>query len=253
MTDPNNTFTTPVGRIVGGSLSEPFTTDHNGNPCDPKWVVVLALPKSDLGTQALITKIKAIGAAGYADKQAALDRADFAWKYVNGDANTPNTKGVVYNTRVGYPGHYVFTFTNSKAPSVCGEDPRSEINAASVKRGDWVRIGGSIGCGTRTDQPGIFLNVDCAQFVRADEAIGSTGQTCAQAFGSSATPPPATDLVNAAAGGPPPPPPGAAPPPPADGPQLTPAGVAAGCDPAAWLTAAQPWTLEQMRTAGYVV
>ncbi len=266
MTDPNNTFITPVGRIVGGSLSDPQTTDWDNKPCDPKWVVMLACPKSDPGTQQLIDKIRRVAQEGFAKAGIphALQDPVFAWKFVDGDSDEANTKGKVHNKRTGYAGHIVFTISQPWAPTVCGDDPKEEIDPSSVERGYWVSVGGSVKASGKIKNPSVYLNLECAQFVRTDTVIGGGGMSCTEAFGSpstsvtasqgvghrpdlaTSTPAPAHDLVNAAAGGPPPPPPPA-------GPQLTPAGVAAGCDPAAWLTAAQPWTLEQMKTAGYVV
>ena len=108
---------TPKGRIVGGSLSSAQTKGHGGVLLEnPKWVVMLALPKTDPATQGIIDTIKAAGAAGFSSKKHLLDRADFAWKCIDGDSPATNQNGVAHNSREGFPGHYVLTFTTNEPP-----------------------------------------------------------------------------------------------------------------------------------------
>ena len=252
MSDPNNSFVTPVGRIVGGSLSIANTKNHAGEVCDPYWVVMLALPKSDPETGKLIARVKAAGEVGFADTPNQLLRPDFAWKIDDGDSSGVNQNGKVYNEREGYPDHFVFSFRTTFAFDTVGEDASSPINPATVEKGSYIRIGGSFKPNGRQDKPGMYMNLECAQFIRVGEKIGGGGMSAREAFGTAApvappTPTPAHDIVNNVVAPPPAPP--VAPAPPA-GPVLTPAAVAAGVDVAAYMLAG--WTELQLRTAGHI-
>lgn len=262
MTDPNNTYTTPVGRLVGGSLSEARTKNRNG-PCEPYWWVALALPKTDPGTAALVAQIKRIAAEGFATQPHLLQHPSFAWKFDDGDSPTAvDSNGNLLCKKEGYPGHYVFSLVASWAVDVCTEDDtRVTIDASSVKTGDWVRLAGDIKANGKSDNPGIYLNLGNAQFMRADTAIRTgAGRSNADAFGTqtpapsmppvpagpvSLPAPPAPDIVNDVVNG------GAPPPPPAASPTLTPAGLAAGINVVKYLIAG--WSEEQLRTAGHIV
>lgn len=261
--DPNNSFVTPPGRIVGGSLSVAQTKGHEGQElATPKWVVMLALPKGHPGTAELIAKIKRVGAEGFVGALAPqLQRPDFAWKIIDGDSAIPNQRSIAPNTREGYPGHFVLTLTTTFAFQTCGENPNELINAAAVQNGSWVRIAGDVKANGSDVKPGVYLNLKAAQFVRNDAVIQTGGAvTAAQAFGGAAAPAvpvaaapavPATDIVTNAVAPPPPPPSVPTPPQAPTGPALTAKGVAENCDIAAW--GANGWTEDTLRQHGYIV
>ena len=137
-----STFNTPLGRIVGGSLSSPQTEDYQGNNLDkPKYLVMLAIPKTDPGLAAIVAHVKEVGKVGYAAKPGQSDRPDFAWKMIDGDSEVPNRKGDRPCTKEGYKGHVVFVFETTWSFQVCG--PELElIDASTVSRGDYVEICG---------------------------------------------------------------------------------------------------------------
>lgn len=285
--DPNNTFRTPDGRIVGGSLSIKQTKKYDGTPQDPpQYVVIVAFPKTDPATSAMIEQVKRVGTAAFAHAPHALQNPAFAWKIADGDSAVPNQKGKVPNQRPGYAGHWVMTFSTQFEFGSCGADPSVQIDAATIKNGFWVRIAGDIRPNGSEANPGIFLNLKAAQFRRADdEIITGGGLSTVEAFGGAAvtppvpaammppvpgTPPPAGmtppvpgtplapsvpahDIVNNVAG--PPPVPGApsvpAPPVAPTGPMLTAKGVQEGCVPASWIAGGQ-WTEALLRTNGYI-
>lgn len=248
MTDPQNTFTTVAGRIVGGSLSKPQTTDYDGNSQSPRWTVMLAIPKAE--AQPLINQIKAAATAGFAATPALLSRADFAWKWIDGDSTAVNKKNVAYNSKEGYPGHFVFAFSTTFAFETVGQD-LNLLDPASVLTGHWVKVFGDMKANGKQDNPGIYLNLKAVQFVRTDNEIMTGGAVRgADVFGGPAE---AHDIVDNAIAPPPPPPSTPPPPPQAPGLQLTAKGLVEGIDPAAYLTAAQPWTEDQLRKAGWIV
>ena len=182
-----------------------------------------------------------------------LKRNDFAWKFVDGDSTAVNQKGVAWNSKEGYPGHYVLTATTQWDITVCGDDPRVEIDPKTVERGFWIRVAGNIkGCNDSTQTPGVYLNLEHVQFVRPGEVIQG-GRSAADAFGSQQAAPAAAahDIVQNVTTPPPPPLTTPPPPPQAPGLQLTAKGTTEGIDPAGYLTAG--WTEDQLRKAGWVV
>ena len=261
MTDPNSTFITPVGRIVGGSLSKPSLKDFDGNDrTRPQWSILLAIPKTDPEVNGLIDKIKAIGRGAFASNPAQCERADFSWKLRDGDSTAVNKKGVRWCDKEGYPGHWVFSLsTNFDDFQVYDAAATGPIDAATVKTGDYVRILGDCRGNDNANNPGVYLNLRGAQFIREGERIATgssidAGAAFRAAMGGAPAPaaaPPAPDVVAKAVGQAPPAPPVAPPAPPSAGPQLTDKGRAESCDPAAWM--ASGWTEDQLRAGGYIV
>ena len=244
MSEVKNTFVTPIGRIVEGHLGEPQITDREGKACDPNWYVGLAVPKGP-EADAFIAHIKRVAESHFSDKPNQVKRHDFAWKYTDGDSTEVNQKGVVWNTKNGYPGNIIFRLSTNFAFKTCTqEDPSVSIDAKATKRGDYVRIAGNIRGNGRDDKPGVYLNLTHGQFVRSGEEI-SNKASCAAVFGGASAP--AHDIVNNATGAAPPPPPPA--PPGVSKPLLTAAGRKLGLTDDNW----NGWTEDQLRAKGYLV
>lgn len=244
MTDPNNTFTTPEGRIVGGSVSKKQDKGYDGELLkDPVWVLVVAFPKTDPAASKFIERIKATAAAGYAANPKQLKRHDFAWKFVDGDSTQVNQKSRAWNSKEGYPGHWVVTFQTKFDIEVVNTDI-APIDPTTVKAGFYVRVHGTLVGNNGSDQnPGIYVNLGGVQFVRVGEVIQG-GRSAAEAFGDTPTQvPPAHDVVSNAVAPTPPPPPSI-------GPELTPAGIAAGVNVEAYKAAG--WTNAQLAQKGYI-
>lgn len=181
---PDNSFITPVGRIVGGMLHEMFEKTKQDGTKVSEFVVMLAMPVADPETVALVARIKALGAAAFSAKPHHLQRPDFAWKMIEGDSAIPNTEGKVPNTREGFPGHIILTLTTQYPFQTCGPNPNDLIDASTVKRGDWVRLAGNIVGNGRDDKPGIYANLRSAMFIRPGEEIQTASAvTAATAFG----------------------------------------------------------------------
>lgn len=246
MTDPNNTFTTPEGRIVGGSISRKQDKSYDGSQlATPVWVLKVAFPKTDAAAGKFIERMKATAAAGYAANPQQLQRHDFAWKFIDGDSSVVNQKGTAWNSKEGYPGHWVVTFQTQFDFETVNLDI-APIDPATVKTGFYVRVGGNLVGNNKNDQnPGIYCNLGTVQFTRVGEEIHLGGMSARDAFGAPAPSqaPPAHDVVtNAVAPTPPPPP--------SIGPKLTPAGIAAGVNVEAYK--AIGWTDAQLLQKGYI-
>ena len=131
MANAEISFTTPTGRMVGGSLYRPKTTNSKGEPLVVKtgpnkgqptqrFDIAIALPKTPGLThwsqEAWGTPIWNMGHAEYRNGEA--QRPDFAWKITDGDSTIPNTKGRKPCDQTGYPGHWVIWMSSMQAPKI---------------------------------------------------------------------------------------------------------------------------------------
>src|ERR1700740_1677164 len=116
-------LTTPVGRLLWGSVSVPKTKDSKGNPLvikkgpeagkpNPRYEFGIGIPKAGeqhwnqtvWGRLIWDTALKAFP-NGFA--------ADFSWKVTDGDSTAPTKKGKAAPcTREGHPGHWVLAFSS---------------------------------------------------------------------------------------------------------------------------------------------
>ncbi len=121
---PKINFTTPVGRLVMGSLYTPQTTNMEGQPLTVKsgpnagqptvkYFFALAIPKGSEQHWSQTEwgqKILMAGQQGFPQGQ--WQTPTFAWKVVDGDSGVPNAKGKANNTREGYPHNWVLSFSS---------------------------------------------------------------------------------------------------------------------------------------------
>jgi len=188
---------TPVGRLVQGDLFAGSSTgyggkaltDKNNNP-RTEWYVGLAIPKTDPEWPALWAKIQAAAAAGFPGGQSQLPT--FSWKVVDGDAPE-------HANKEGAAGHYILRMSSGFAPQVYTAGGAAKIvDPAAVKRGDYIRVYGSVAPNGDMQKPGVFINVNMAELVGYGDAIQS-GPDGAVIFGASqaALPPGASQTPTA--------------------------------------------------------
>jgi len=241
-----HSFTTPVGRFVGGDLFTPRTKDFDGRPMTTRdgqprseYICQVAFPKSDAGTEtirreifsAAVEAFPALFPGGQPGPQAAV----FSYKWTDGDDQNPNMRGVKPCDREGFPGHWVLTFKSSFAPQIFDQNIAPIVDPKAIKRGDYVRVAATCKGNGQANKPGVYLSHSMVQLMGYGEAIKS-GPDAAAAFaapaalppGASTTPvAPSTPMPGTALGGvpgPAPTPPRATPPMPgAPGPAPTPA------------------------------
>jgi len=173
-------FLSPVGRLVGGSPFEPQTKDHKGQPLvirsgpnagqpTKRFFMALAIAKNDPALPEFMAKITQAAQGAFPnlfDPSGNCIHPDFAWKFKDGDSQVPDTKGNRPCDKEGYPGHFVFGFSGSHPPKVHGDDPTAVLtDPASVKRGYYIRILGSVVGNDEPSNPGVYLNYSCVQFV----------------------------------------------------------------------------------------
>lgn len=198
---------TPTGRLVQGDLFKPSTTDHEGNPLVTKsgpnagqprvdYFFGIAIPKLDdrgapcASYAALEGIIKGVARAAFPkffDPAGNCLLPTFAFKITDGDSVVPNMKGTRPCDREGFPGNWVLGFSSGFAPGVyTSTQPIQQIvDTSQVKRGDYIRIGGTVVGNNSDSKPGVYLNHNMVQFVAHGQEI-SAGPSAAEVFGDTA-------------------------------------------------------------------
>lgn len=238
-------ITSPVGRLVDGSLYEPQTKDAEGKPLVIKtgpnagqprvsFYFALAVPKAPGETHFAQTawgaKMWQVGHQAF--PQAAQSPA-FAWKVEDGDSQIPNKKGRKNCDREGYPGNWIIKFSGGFPPKCYQQEGGALVQIMQpnvIKPGYYVEVAFSVDGNGSASQPGIYVNhsMVCLRGYGQEIVFGPDvnsvgfGQS-ALPVGASMTPPPSA-LPMPAAGVPGVPPiPGAQAPAPVPG--YAPAGV----------------------------
>lgn len=203
-------ITTPVGRLVGGSLYTPETTDYEGRPLLNKdgtprnnFSFGIAIPKTP-GVQhwaheAWGAPIYALAAAAFPNGE--TQRHDFAWKIQDGDSQIPNKRGRKPCEREGYPGHWVMWFSSGIAPRIYNADGSQLITEqGAVKTGYYVQVFGNVTDNKPSQSPGLYINHTFVALAGYGPEIQTGPDVSAAGFGKGVqlppgamtTPPPAT-------------------------------------------------------------
>lgn len=199
----------PVGRLVGGSLYEPQTTDIDGKPLVYKsgdktgqprvnFYFGFAIPKA--GEQSWTQT--SWGALIYAAAQAAWPQGQFqapafAWKITDGDSTVlgkPGRNGATPKRpceREGYPGCWIVNFSGSnQAPRIRTKDGKQDILQKDyVGLGDWIQVYASVKGNESPQQPGMYLTPDSLAFYRHGDPIILGVDPSTVGFGQAPLPP----------------------------------------------------------------
>lgn len=256
-------FTTPVGRLVQGSLYTPNTKNAEGKPLQDKagnprneFFFALAIPKDGATPWNQTEWGKAIWAAGVAGDVHAGNRPTFAWKVADGDSQMVDQKGKKNCDRDGFPGHWVLRFTGGYAPklyTLVGVSSAVElIEKDAIPLGSYVQVNANVKFNGSSQQPGVYLNHSMVCLCGFGPRIAAGGPDVAAAgFGGAPLPAGASTTPVGGAMPPAPAPAVAAPavvPPPAPAFRMVPPPAA----PArVMLPAAQGATYEQCIAAGW--
>ena len=167
-------FTTPVGRLVWGSVHEAqqkkdsagkdkviASGSEAGQPLK-MFDFGIAIPKTqphwasepDWGQ-----KIWAEGHASWPNGQAT--RPDFAWKVTDGDSAIPNKKGIKPCDRQGYPGCWILAFSGKGAPAIYDSTSGAVLPSNVpdlIQPGDEVQVNGSVVSNESDQTAGVYLN-----------------------------------------------------------------------------------------------
>ena len=200
-------ITTPVGRLVGGSLYEPETTDYDGKPLVGKDKVT---PRQNFSFGVAIPKTpgqhwanEPWGAPIWALAHRAFPNGEtqhpaFAWKITDGDSQIPNKRNRKPCEREGFPGHWVMWFSGGFAPKIYNADGSQQIlEKDAIKPGYYVQVFGNVTDNKPSQSPGIYINhvyVALSAYgpeisIGPDVSAAGFGQNVALPPGASATPP----------------------------------------------------------------
>lgn len=198
----------PVGRIVGGSVSEGRTTDFEGKPLVYKTGDKAGQPRKDFSFGIAIAKTQAhwgnepgwgqqIWQFGNGAWGGIAQRADFSWKIEDGDSQIPNKKGNKPCDREGYPGHWVIWFSGAQRPKVCdakGQRFLSEEEIAAIKAGFYVQVFGNVDSNGSQGNPGLYINHNIVSFQAGGQEIQLGVDIASIGFGSDPLPAGATAI-----------------------------------------------------------
>lgn len=209
-------LTTPVGRIVQGSLYDPSTTDQQGDPLVVKtgpnkgqprvdYWFKLAIPKNPGETHWANTAWgQQIWTLGHQAFPQVAGHPSFSWKIEDGDDATPNIdrKGKRNCDNEGWAGHWIIKFSGGFAPKCFRQEGAGFVQIMEkdfIKPGYFVEVAMTVDSNNNPTKPGVYVNHGMVCF-RAygpeivfgpDVASAGFGQTPLPA-GASMTPPPST-------------------------------------------------------------
>lgn len=166
-------ITSPVGRMVMGSLYEPNTKDFDGKPLTIKtgpnagqptvrYFFALAIAKNPGETHWAQTEWgKQIWAVGHQAFPQAAQRPDFAWKIEDGDSTIPNKKNRKPCDNEGWKGHWILKLSGGFAPKVYRQDGDKFVQVTDVdyvKPGYFVEVAFSVDGNGQQANAGVYLN-----------------------------------------------------------------------------------------------
>lgn len=195
-------FTTPVGRLVQGTVDEPQTKDAQGNlrvvktgpnagQPNPQYFIGVAFPKADPQGEfsAFYGQLVAQAAADFPNlfpqgPGGACVHPQFAFKVIDGDGF--DTSGKPNAEKEGFAGHWVVRFASSYPPR-CFHAGRYAAHEqiqekGAIKRGYYVRVNGTVEGNGNAQRPGLYVNLDMVELAAYGPEIVS-GPDASAAFG----------------------------------------------------------------------
>ena len=172
-------ITSPVGRIVAGSLYRPNTTDFDGKPLVYKngpdagkprvqYFIALAIPKNPGESHWAHSEWgKQIWAVGHAAFPQAAQRPDFSWKIEDGDSMIPNKRNRKPAENEGWKGNWIIKLASSFAPNIYRQEGNSWVQLTepeAVKCGYFVQVAFSVDGNGQQNNPGVYLNPSMVAF-----------------------------------------------------------------------------------------
>ncbi len=172
MSTQRTNITSPVGRVVMGSLYKPMTQDAEGKPLVVKngpnagqprtnFFFALAIPKGAENHWAHTAWGRKIWDVGNLAFPQAAQSPAFAWKIEDGDSQTPNKRGRKPSENEGWARNWIIKFSGGFAPKVYRQEGSGYVQVTEtdyIKPGYFVEVAFSVdGNGSQT-QPGVYLN-----------------------------------------------------------------------------------------------
>lgn len=199
-------FTSPVGRLVQGSLYKGYDKDAEGNvllhksgplagqPGRKQFFFAIAIPKTP-GVQhwASETWAAPLWQLGHTLFPQAAQSAAFSWKVIDGDSAQVNTDGVAPRDKQGFAGNWVLKFSGGYPPKVYRPEGSGVVQVLEedfVKPGNFVEVFGSIDGNGKSQKPGIYVNhhAVCFRGYSVEGEINFGPDVSKAGFGKSALP-----------------------------------------------------------------
>lgn len=202
-------FVTSVGRLIWcnkGGLGVPFDKDKAGKPLvdkngksKQKFDFGMAIPK---GATTHFSQLVADLADGQRSEFGRLiweeahrgfpngetQRPRFAWKIHDGDSTEMDDSGKRWCDKPNYPGNWVLTFSSSFPINCVDASGKNQIDPATIKRGYYIQVLGTVVANGDTTKPGVYLNHNAVALAGYGPEIVSTQDTSNVGFGGSALP-----------------------------------------------------------------
>lgn len=195
-------ITSPVGRIVMGSLYDPSTTDAEGKPLVVKtgpnagqpranYFFALAIPKGAEPHWAHTPWGQQIWNVGNQAFPNAAQSPAFAWKIEDGDSQIPNKKGRKPVDNEGWRGHWILKFSGGFAPKVYQQEGAGYVQVTQksfCKPGYFVEVAFSVEGNGSQSQPGVYLNHSMVCFRAYGQEITFGPDVASAGFGAAPLP-----------------------------------------------------------------
>jgi hypothetical protein len=195
-------ITSPVGRIVMGSLYDPSTTDAEGKPLVVKtgpnagqprvnYFFALAIPKGAEPHWAHTPWGQQIWNVGNQAFPNVAQSPAFAWKIEDGDSQIPNKKGRKPVDNEGWRGHWILKFSGGFAPKVYQQEGAGYVQVTQkdfCKPGYFVEVAFSVEGNGSQSQPGVYLNHSMVCFRAYGQEITFGPDVASAGFGAAPLP-----------------------------------------------------------------
>jgi hypothetical protein len=195
-------ITSPVGRIVMGSLYDPNTTDAEGKPLVIKtgpnagqprvnYFFALAIPKGTEQHWAHTAWGQQIWNVGNQAFPNAAQSPAFAWKIEDGDSQIPNKKGRKPCENEGWPGNWILKLSGGYAPKVYQQEGSGYVQVMQkdfCKPGYFVEVAFSVDGNGSQSQPGVYLNHSMVCFRAYGPEISFGPDVASAGFGAAPLP-----------------------------------------------------------------
>lgn len=176
MAQQSENFTTPVGRLVNGSLYKGNDKDAEGKPLQVKtgpntgqprldYYFALAIPKGTEQHWAQTEWGGKIWQRAHVAYPSAQANPKFSWKVTDGDSQVPNGKGKKPCDRDGWRGCWVLHISSGFVPRIVRARPGSNPPAFdafndpdAIKLGHFVQVNINCDYNGSSQQPGVYLN-----------------------------------------------------------------------------------------------
>ena len=196
-----DTITTPVGRLVEGSLYKGNEFDAENQPLKYKTGKNAGQPRADFYFAIAVPKgpethwnqtswgavIETVAKQAFPKGQ--WQRPDFSWKITDGDSTAMNKANRRPCDKEGFAGHWIVKFSRPFSPKIYNFDGSQQLlDDNFVSLGDYIQVHAMIAGNESDKQPGVYINHLMVAFSGYGERIVLGPDPKSVGFGQSALP-----------------------------------------------------------------